>query len=228
MCLIDKNCEHQEILDGTSATILFLGITNVMFHDIMEYQNTTKRIASFVNMALWKQKTLQQYLYFKPQADAFCQIEENLIPLLQELRKNDVATPFICQGYLLRIFWILSTQYESSIAKKIKKKMNWILFEEVTAYMEKNLRDMSVSRLAEEFNFQEDYFNRLLKIQTGSTYTEYLHTLRLRKAEELLLHTDLSIDDIAKEIGYKNKGYFYKIFAERNQLTPAQFRKRKL
>lgn len=37
------------------------------------------------------------------------------------------------------------------------------------------------------------------------TYTEYLQHLRLQKAEELLLHTRLTIDAIAAEVGYKTK-----------------------
>ena len=57
------------------------------------------------------------------------------------------------------------------------------------------------------------------------TYTEYLQHLRLQKAEELLLHTRLTIDAIAAEVGYKNKGYFYRIFTKRHRMTPAQFRK---
>lgn len=40
VCLIDKNCLHQEIMEGTSATLLFLGITNVMFQDIMRLQQS--------------------------------------------------------------------------------------------------------------------------------------------------------------------------------------------
>lgn len=226
LCLIDKNCLHQEILDGTSATVLFLGITNVMFNDIMERKITTERIASFLNMALLEQKTLQQYLHFKPQKEVVPEMEEALLSLIQELQRHDVASPYICQGLLLRIFWILSTQYEYSLSKQLRKKMNWILFEEITDYMGKNLNRMSVQLLAEEFHFQEDYFNRFLKAQTGLTYTEYLQTLRLRRAEALLLNSDYTIDDIVKEVGYKNKGYFYKIFTERHQLTPAQFRKR--
>lgn len=78
----------------------------------------------------------------------------------------------------------------------------------------------------EEFHFQEDYFNRLIKTQTGLTYTEYLQLLRLRRAETLLLTTDATIDQITEAVGYHNKGYFYKIFTERHQLTPAQFRKK--
>lgn len=226
LCLIDKNCQHQEILEGTSATVIFMGITNVMFNQVMEREVTTERIVSFLKTAMLEQKTLQQYLAFHPHEEAIEPMEETLLCLLQELQKHDVATPVICQGLLLRIFEILSRRYDFSLSRQQRKKMNLLLFEDITDYMRRHLNNMSIGRLTEKFHFQEDYFNRLLKAQTGYTYTEYLQRLRLQKAEELLMDYDYSIDRIVKEVGYKNKGYFYKIFMERYQMTPAQFRKR--
>ena len=225
LCLIDRNCEHQEILDSGSSTILFLGITNAIFNDIMKHLSTSGRIASFLNMALLEQKNLQQYLHFRPQPEGMEKMEQALYQLLSELKQHDVASPLICQGLLLRIFRILGTNYEFSLSKKLRQKMNWILYEEISDYMKQHMKNISIRMLCEEFHFQEDYFNRLLKNRTGMTYTEYLQHLRLQKAEELLLHTRLTIDAIAAEVGYKNKGYFYKIFTERHRMTPAQFRK---
>ncbi len=246
LCLIDRNCQHQEILGENPATILFLGITNIMFDDVMERKVTTERISSFLKTALLKQKSLQQYLHFRPlpsptAADAdrlpcnaahtndrlgknVALIEETLIQLLSELERHDEASPYICQGLLLRIFHILSTQYDFSISQKLRREMNWILFEEITAYINDNLANISLAALTEEFHFQEDYFNRLLKLQAGLTYTEYLQQCRLKRAEELLLSTSYSIDHVMELIGYHNKGYFYKIFLERYKLTPAQYR----
>ena len=226
LCLIDRNCEHQEILDSGSSTILFLGITNAIFNDIMKHLSTSGRIASFLNMALLEQKNLQQYLHFRPQPEGMEKMEQALYQLLSELKQHDVASPLICQGLLLRIFRILGTNYEFSLSKQLRKQMNWILFEEITDYMENHLTQISITGLSEEFHFQEDYFNRLIKTQTGLTYTEYLQLLRLRRAETLLLTTDATIDQITEAVGYHNKGYFYKIFTERHQLTPAQFRKK--
>lgn len=228
VCLIDKNCLHQEILSGNSATILFLGITDSIFDDLMTRQIPTERITSFLNMALLEQKTLQQYLHFRPQADKNEEFESCLLSLLHELEHQDAASSLICQGLLLRMFLILGAQYDFSLSRQLRKKMNWLLFDEITSYMESNLNHMSIQMLCDEFHFQEDYFNRLLKSRTGLTYTEYLQLLRLRKAEDLLIHTQFNIDHIVEEVGYKNKGYFYKIFTERHQLTPAQFRKKML
>ena len=86
LCLIDRNCEHQEILDSGSSTILFLGITNAIFNDIMKHLSTSGRIASFLNMALLEQKNLQQYLHFRPQPEGMEKMEQALYQLLSELK----------------------------------------------------------------------------------------------------------------------------------------------
>lgn len=226
LCLIDKNCQHQEILDSSNATILFLGITNFMFDDIVKHHVTTERISSFLSTALLEQKTLQQYLHFRPHSDGEVLMEQTLTSLVEELKRHDEASPFICQGLLIRIFHILSTKYEFSLSKQLRKRMNWILFEEITNYINNNLNNISIMQLSNEFHFQEDYFNRLLKSQTGLTYTEYLQSLRLKKAEDMLINTDHTIDTISHEVGYQNKGYFYKIFTDKYKITPAQFRKK--
>ena len=51
--------------------------------------------------------------------------------------------------------------------------------------------------------------------------------LRLDKAEQLLTDTDNTIEQIAEEVGYRNKGYFYRIFVERRGCTPAQYRRKR-
>lgn len=228
LCLIDKNCQHQEIIDKDSSTILFLGITGHMFNEIMRHLSNAGRITSFLNTALLEQKNIQQYLHFKPGSDnnGTQKLENTFISLIDELKNFDAASPFICQGLLLRIFKILGTEYDFSLSKQARKKMNFILFEEITHFITENLADISIQMLVSEFHFQKDYFNRLLKAQTGMTYTEYLQLLRLRHAEKLLLTTDYTIEQIAETVGYHNKGYFYKIFTEKYQLTPAQFKKK--
>ena len=185
-----------------------------------------ERITNFLSSALLKQKDLQQYLHFRPHIETGNSIEDTLKTLLLELIHYDEASPYICKGLLMRIFRILSTDYDFSLSKELKKEMNWLLFEEITSYIQEHYQDITIQQLTAQFHFQEDYFNRLIKTRTGLTYTAYVQNLRLKKAESLLLETHLSIDEISKEVGYHNKGYFYKLFMERHKMTPAQFRKK--
>lgn len=66
LCLIDKNCLHQDYLLEKPAVILFLGIANDMFTEVMDEDITTQKIIAFLQSALLKQKDIQQYLHFKP------------------------------------------------------------------------------------------------------------------------------------------------------------------
>lgn len=225
LCLIDKNCIHQDYLYTEPACILFIGIANEMFDYIIANQVADERIISFLQTALLKQKNLWQYLHFKPIDNSSIEMEGYLLNLLQELTIHDKASSYICHGLLMRIFRLLSSGYDISLSSKMQKKMNWLLFEEITNYIKQHYRDISIKQLSEHFSFNEDYFNRLLKSKTGMTYTEYVQNIRLKEAEKLLLYTDLTIDEIAAKVGYQNKGYFYKIFVRKHNMTPAEFRK---
>ena len=111
-CLIDKNCLHQEILDESECTIVFFGITNAMFTSISSFHTVADDIASFLHMALLEQKSLQQFLTFRPREAQFIEDMENtLLSVLQELARHDIATPLICRGLLTRVFQLLGSQY---------------------------------------------------------------------------------------------------------------------
>lgn len=226
LCLIDKNCLHQDYLSNQSATILFLGIANDMFAEIMDGNITAQKIVLFLQPALLKQKDLQQYLHFRPNEGAEEMIEECLCTLLKELYDNTVGSRYVCKGLLMRIFHILGSMYEVSLSKEQRKTMNWLVFEEVSDYIRQNYASITIQDLVRNFHFQEDYFNRLIKNKTGLTYSAYVQQFRLNEAERLLISSGKSIEEIAETVGYRNKGYFYKIFQDRYGMTPSQYRKR--
>lgn len=225
--LIDKNCIHQDYLIDRPCIILFLGLSNNMFDEIMNENITTQKIISFLQSALLKQKNLQQYLHFKPsQATAGAEMEHCLCQLLEELQVNDPSSRHICKGLMMRIFRLLSTDYDFSLSRELRRAMSWIVFEEITDYIKEHYDSITIQDLTHTFHFQEDYFNRLIKSKAGMTYSEYVQKIRLDKAEQLLISSSLSINEIAMTVGYNNKGYFYKLFQERFGMTPYRFRKK--
>jgi len=225
-CLIDKNCLHQDYLFDSPATILFLGIANDMFTEIMDENITTQKMISFLQSALIRQKDLQQYILFKPGSDTSVERMESCLALLvKELFHNETGSYYIRKGLLFRIFRLLSTEYEFSLSREQRKTMNWIIFEEISDYMKQHYSHVTITDLCNEFHFQEDYFNRMIRNKTGMTYSAYLQQIRLEKAATLLLRSQLTIDEICEAVGYKNKGFFYKIFKEKYGMKPAEYRK---
>jgi transcriptional regulator GlxA family with amidase domain len=55
---------------------------------------------------------------------------------------------------------------------------------------------------------------------------EYVHTLRLEEAKQMLEATDLPVEAVAGEVGYQDPSFFGRLFRRRIGLTPVAYRRR--
>jgi transcriptional regulator GlxA family with amidase domain len=72
----------------------------------------------------------------------------------------------------------------------------------------------------------ERSFKRRFQQATGMSPLEYVHTLRLEEAKQMLESSDAPIEAIANEVGYEDAGFFGRLFRRHVTLTPAQYRRR--
>ena len=72
----------------------------------------------------------------------------------------------------------------------------------------------------------ERSFKRRFKRATGMAPLDYVHTLRLEEAKQMLEAGDDSIEAIAAEVGYEDAGFFSRLFRRQVNLSPAHYRKR--
>ncbi len=72
----------------------------------------------------------------------------------------------------------------------------------------------------------ERSFKRRFKQATGMSPLEYVHTLRLEEAKQMLEAGDAPVETIAAEVGYEDAGFFSRLFRRKVNLAPAQYRKR--
>ena len=68
------------------------------------------------------------------------------------------------------------------------------------------------------------YIGQLLKKETGTTLPQYLNELRINHAKELLLTTNMGINEIGEACGYQDYFYFIKKFKKSTGKTPTAFR----
>lgn len=84
---------------------------------------------------------------------------------------------------------------------------------------------IAVPELAARCNMSYSTFSRLFKQRTGRGCKEYLEYVRICKAQNLLLFTDLSLNYIASETGFTDCSHFIKTYKKYKGITPAQQRK---
>lgn len=84
---------------------------------------------------------------------------------------------------------------------------------------------ISIRDAANLGNLSRSYFCQCFHDIYHMSFLDYTHQARLDKAKELLLETNLTIQSIAREIGYDDEKYFSRFFRQRCGLSPNQYRK---
>ncbi|WP_277351250.1 helix-turn-helix transcriptional regulator [Micromonospora sp. HNM0581] len=83
---------------------------------------------------------------------------------------------------------------------------------------------LSLDTMADSAFLSRFYFSRLFRSKTGTSPGRFLTAIRLYKAKNLLLETDMSVTDIAYAVGYNSLGTFISRFTRSVGISPARYR----
>ncbi len=83
-----------------------------------------------------------------------------------------------------------------------------------------------VAHMAALSGLPERTFKRRFQLATGMGPLEYVHTLRLEEAKQLLESTTMPVEAVAEAVGYQDASFFGRLFRRKVALTPAQYRRR--
>jgi two-component system response regulator YesN len=96
----------------------------------------------------------------------------------------------------------------------------------ILEYMDDNVcsQSLSAEMLADMVSLTPHYFGKVFKKVTNISYSEYLTKLRIGKAKEMLIGTDLKINEIGEKCGFTSNSYFVTIFKKSEGKTPNTYR----
>ncbi len=96
----------------------------------------------------------------------------------------------------------------------------------IIAYINDNYKDsnLNVQQIADYFSLSREYISTLFKAENGSSLSEWIISCRIMKSAQLLVETDMTISQIAQNVGYIDMRYFMRIFKKRMSMTPTQYR----
>ena len=94
-------------------------------------------------------------------------------------------------------------------------------------YLQANYHNAKINDVAQKIGINRSYLTSIFRQQMGISPQEYLMQYRMDKAREILLESDISVQEIALRVGYDNALTFSKIFKSYYGLSPAYYRQEK-
>jgi two-component system, response regulator YesN len=145
------------------------------------------------------------------------------VKLANELRQVDSKETAIAwaEQMLLQYIDLICQESCASASQKVVQKAN--------AYIEENYsHDMALNEIANYVHLSPSYFSRLYKQVTKGNLVDYINSVRIRQAKQLLATTNHDIDYIAFAVGFNTHNYFTTVFRRFEGLTPSEYRLMKI
>ncbi|MFD2614966.1 AraC family transcriptional regulator [Paenibacillus gansuensis] len=109
---------------------------------------------------------------------------------------------------------------------KAEEKPYDVYIRKCIKYLHQNYdRPLHVKDAAAEVSLHPNYLQRIFRERVGCTIMDYLNGIRMDKAQMLLTHTDLPVNEIPEYIGISSREYFSSLFKKKFGQPPAHFRK---
>lgn len=223
LCLLAPNVVHGIEAFQDDCVILNILIRRSTFLDI--FYNTVRdksQISLFFIGNIYAKRKIR-FLLFHTDRDPV--IRNHILDMYQEHKNGDEYSDRIICGQLTIFFTQLTRRHREHLdipdARKNKSEYESALINHIIV----NCATITLSGLAKQFHFSEPYCSKFVKSISGLTFTSLLTNIRLQQGEQLLMLSQLSVEDISDKVGYKNPESFIRAFKRQYGMSPSQYRK---
>jgi YesN/AraC family two-component response regulator len=151
---------------------------------------------------------------------------------VSELREAYFATPVVPVSQyagsvnLLSIFAAQLSLLATQVVEQERLAEAPVITRAKQFMAEKYQEDISLSDVARHCHTSTFYFCKLFKRETGVNFTEYLSSVRIEKAKNLLLNRDLHVGEIGYEVGFQSLTHFNRVFKKTVGESPTEYREK--
>ena len=184
----------------------------------------------FHDLAKWDQK-INQHTYYNLALDLFVTIKRYLqrnskiVSSANELEPEFLSELTKCCTLEGVIQWCETciNWYESLISDNYNNSGK-DLVAAIRKYIVNNYgMEISLISIAEKYNISANYLSKIFKIYTNESFKSFLTKIRMEKAIELIMNSELKLYNISEIVGYDDPKYFSKVFKNYFGFSPSRF-----
>lgn len=161
-----------------------------------------------------------------PQIGQLRDIEEfnSLTQLMMIVFKGKGLANVSCNYLMSSLLILINSQFIVSLENNdidvVPAKFEWIIAW-ITEHCEEEL---TVNAVAAKFDITSTYLTHLFHVYKHCSTIKFIHQIKISKARDLLVQTNLSVKQIAYYLSFKNVKYFMRLFKQETGFTPTSFR----
>ena len=145
--------------------------------------------------------------------------EPLLDAILREFALGEICYAASLSGLLTSLICLLYRAAREPQKSGVRRE----ILSYITAHFEEELTAGTLARL---FHYHPNYISSVVREQTGLPLHQYVLRLRIRRASELLLYTDLPVEEVGRRVGFGDASYFSQYFRRATGYLPTALRAR--
>jgi AraC family transcriptional regulator, L-rhamnose operon transcriptional activator RhaR len=144
----------------------------------------------------------------------------------KELNSDKPEALFMAVSYFMQIIGFIARSYTKT---EVPEQMDILYLSEVISYIETNYQhNISIANLAKKASMSEITLYRMFKKAFNISPINYIISVRISRAQEMLNNSKLNISEIARETGFSDSNYFSRAFKKLTGVSPRLYRKQQL
>ena len=209
-----RRAEYEDIGINFIALPEFFEIPLSMLHE----KNV---LAEFIVGAFRQKDPVSHYLLFQLQEDPQVEnlMENMIVSMLHEHANEDAINQ-----YSMGLVFLYLLNHLENLSHNSSMDYKETVVQAVLRYINSDCKNANLTKIAADTHQSMTVLSKLIKQKTGYTFQELLQHKRFETAAHLLAETDLSVEEIALDVGYENQSYFFRQFKERYGMTPRKYR----
>jgi len=220
LLLLNKLVMHEHLAPGEHDITINIVISPQFFTTTLNMMGDNESgLRKFLLNCLRGENQESGYLHFKV-ADVI-PVQNLLENLIWSLANEVQYIRSVNQHTMGLLFLHLLSHTDKAHSGSKKDELTF----QILKYVEERYADGSLAELAELLGYDMNWMSRNVKHLTGSNFEDLRQNKRISQMQFLLQTTTLTVPEIARQVGYRNSGYFYRLFRKRTGCSPETYRK---